>query len=199
MTTTQNTDQRFAWIAQHGGPVVDWDAPNNGFRHHVAGAGLMGWHASDSDSQAKASSLRKHVDEAHGTRMLELRVNSLASPSAKPVHWDSTLKVGQGRYVRTSGSATDFPTALAQVEAHAHESRQLAGLTWWCEAQDQWISWLGAFDLRATKIASSTKDPYWHFEVRGEAPTLEEAALLAVLGRLDVNGEQAAPKGGQGA
>lgn len=199
MTTTQDTDQRFAWIAQHGGPVVDWADPNTAYRHRVVGAGLVEWSASDSDGQDKALSLRKHVDEANGTRMLELRVFSHTSPGAKPVHWGSTLKVGEGRYVRASGSVADFPTALAHVETHVHESRQLGGLTWWRESEDQWISWLGAFNLSATKIAPTGKDPYWHFEVRGDAPTLEEAALLAVLGRLDMNGEQATLQGGQGA
>ncbi|MDP9897383.1 hypothetical protein J2W32_006460 [Variovorax boronicumulans] len=188
MNATQEIDPGFAWIAHHGGPAVDWADSINGHRHHVLGEGLAAWFASNSGEQGKPLGLSKHVDDANGTRMLELRAYNLTPPGAEPVHWGSTLRVGEGRYVRASGSAADFPTALAEVEAHRHESRQLAGLTWWCEAQYQWITWLGALSLRATQIASSTKDPYWHFEVRGEAPTLEEAALLAVLGRLNING-----------
>lgn len=90
--------------------------------------------------------------------------------------------------MRASGSAADFPAALAHVESHVHESRPLGGLTWWRESDDRWISWLGAFDLAATKITGSRNEPTWHFEVSGDAPTLEEAALPAALGRADMNG-----------
>jgi len=198
MTTAQATDPRFAWIAQHGGPVVDWADPKGAHRYRLMGEGLSEWFASDHYETDKATSISKHVDAAQGTRMQELRLATHAAPGAKPVHWTSTLKVGEGRYVRASAAAADFPTALAQVEAHAHESRQLGGLTWWRESEDRWISWLGAFNLAAAKITASGQDAYWHFEVRGDAPTLEEAALLAAMGRLDMNGEQATFKGGQG-
>ncbi|MDM0029108.1 hypothetical protein [Variovorax saccharolyticus] len=189
MTTAQDIDSHFAWVAQHGGPVVAWQDPRDIYRHGLVGEGLTGWFASDHSEPSKALSIRKHVDVAAGTRMLELRPANHAAPGAQPrVHWDSSLKVGEGRYVRASGSAADFPTALASVEAHAEEGRQLGGLTWWRESEDRWISWLGAFDLAATKLTGAGNEAYWHFEVRGNAPTLEEAALLAALGRLDAVG-----------
>jgi hypothetical protein len=33
----------------------------------------------------------------------------------------------------------------------------------------------------------SRDDPYWHFKVSGDAPTPEEAALLAAMGRPAMN------------
>lgn len=188
MTSLSGGDQRFAWIAQHGGPVVDWADSSSSYRHRVRGEGLSDWSASDNDNQDRPLGLSKHIGEANGTRMLELRVDSLAASGGKPVYWSSSLKVGEGRYVRASNSSADFPSALNDVEAHVHESRQLAGLTWWRESEDRWVTWLGAFDLSATRITSPSRGAYWHFEVRGDAPTLEEAALLAVLGRLDASG-----------
>lgn len=62
---------------------------------------------------------------------------------------------------------------MAQVEPHVHENRQRR-LSWWLESEDRWISWLGAFSLAATKITGAG-DSRWHFEVSGDAPTLEEA------------------------
>ncbi|MDM0029889.1 hypothetical protein [Variovorax saccharolyticus] len=44
---------------------------------------------------------------------------------------------------------------------------------------------VGRFDLAATKITGEGDEASWHFEVRGTAPTLEAAAALAALGRLD--------------
>lgn len=195
MTTTMNTDQRFAWVEQHGGPVVGWADPHSSYRHDVVGEGMTGWFASDRDSPNKALSISKHVEDDNGKRMLELRLASQASTGDKPVLWNSTLMVGKGRYVRVHGSAADFTSALALVESHAHESRLLGALTWWRESEHRWVSWLGAFDLATTKITPPGGDAYWHFEIRGDAPTLEEAALLAGLGRQDPN----AAVGGQDA
>jgi len=186
MTTEQNTNQDFAWIAQYGGPVVDWaDAPR---RHHVLGEGLADWFASEYDGQdGKPLDIRKHVEQANGMRMLELSLARHIAPGAKPqVRWHSTLKVNASRYVRVSGEAADFPTALEQVESHVHESRQLGGLIWWRESADRWISWLGAFTLSAVQLTGAREEPSWHFQVSGEAPTLEEAALLATMGRHDM-------------
>lgn len=183
MTTETVADQRFAWIAEHGGPVVGWDDPSATHRYGVSGDGLVGWSASALDSESRPLRLSKHIDEANGRRMLALGLYANAALNAGPVYWDSTLLVGEGRYVRASGSALDFPAALLLAETHVHESRQIGGLTWWCESATRWVSWLGAFDLYATKIDAQSQDPYWHFEVKGKAPTLEEAALLAVLGR----------------
>lgn len=189
-TIAEIADQRFAWVAQHGGPVVAWESSST-YRYGVVGEGLSEWHASDRDSSDKPLSLGKHVDGATGKRMLEIRLAYQPEATDKPVRWSAVLNVAEGRYVRADGTAADFPTALAQVEAHVHESRQIGGLTWWCESQDHWVSWLGAFNLKATRIDFSGKDPYWHFEVRGDAPTFEEAALLAVLGRSNMNDERA--------
>jgi hypothetical protein len=184
MTTETVADQRFAWIAEHGGPVVSWDG-----RYCVVGDGLVGWFAHDFGADSPVV-LNKHIDETNGTRMLALGLFVRAAPSTDPVYWNSTLKVGEGRYVRVRGSSPDFLAALSQAETYVHESRQMGGLTWWCESETQWVSWLGSFDLSARKIDGRDRDPYWHFEVKGEAPTLEEATLLAALGR-------AAEAGGQ--
>ena len=183
MTTEQVTDKRFAWITEHGGPVVGWDDARPGSRHSVMGDGLVGWFASALDSESRPLRLSKHIDETNGTRMLALGLYANAALNAGPVYWESTLKVGEGRYVRSSGSCPDFPSVLLLAETHVHESRQIGALTWWCESATRWVSWLGAFDLYATKIDAQGQDPYWHFEVKGKAPTLEEAALLATLGR----------------
>ncbi|MCR6481061.1 hypothetical protein NU688_33225 [Variovorax sp. ZS18.2.2] len=194
MTNAQDTDQRFAWIAQHGGPDVDWDEPNASYRHLIAGEGLSEWFASDRFKTDQATAINKHVDEDPHMRMLDLRSSAgRLATSVQSVFWSSTLKVSEGRYVRVCGDAADFPTALAQVEAYTHESRQMGGLTWWQETENRWISWLGAFNLSATRVAKWNEE-CWHFEVKGEAPTLEEAAMLATLGRLDMTGAA----GGQG-
>jgi hypothetical protein len=39
----------------------------------------------------------KHIDEAFGTRMPQLRVISLGSPAGEPAPWTSMLKMGEGR------------------------------------------------------------------------------------------------------
>lgn len=178
MTTETVADQRFAWIAEHGGPVVGWDG-----RHSVVGDGLVGWFTTDLGPDSRHLRLSKHIDETNGTRMLTLGLYANAARNAGPMYWESTLKVGEGRYVRSSGSSPDFPAALLRAETHLHESRQMGDLTWWCESETRWVSWLGPFDLSTTKIDGWGEDPYWHFEVKGRAPTLEEAALLAALGR----------------
>ena len=177
MTITQDTNPRFSWISEYGGPVVDW--ADSSRRHHVTGSGLSDWHASDYGPEEKHTSINKHVDETTGTRMLEIRPGY----EGKGVFWNSTLKVAEGRYVRWSKTADEFPEALAQCEAHTHESREIGGLTWWRESEGNWVSWLGAFSLSAVQITVPDREAYWHFQVRGDAPTLEEAALLASMGR----------------
>lgn len=169
-------DKGFEWITQHGGPVVRWDG-----RHAVLGDGLDGWWAMSSDPEPRPLELSKHIDQTNGTRMLQLGLRAYAAPNAGPMYWSSTLNVGKDRYVRVSGSAPDFPAALLLAEKHVHESRQIGSLTWWCESETRWVSWLGPFDLCTTKIEAQGRDPYWHFEARGQASTLEEAALLAVM------------------
>lgn len=183
MFTENAADQRFAWITQCGGPVVGWDNAHPGRRLAVVGVGLMGWFATDLDPVSRPFRLSKHIDESNGTRMLSLGLYANAALNAAPVYWESTFKVGEGRYVRASGSAPDFPAALLLAETHVHESRQMGGLTWWRESECQWVSWLGNFDLRTIKHETQGLDPYWLFEVKGRAPTFEEAALLATLGR----------------
>lgn len=169
-------DKGLEWITQHGGPVVRWDG-----RHAVVGDGLLGWWTMGLDPEPGPLELSKHIDETNGTRMLKLSLRTYSALNAGPVRWESTLKIGTGRYVRSAGYAPDFPTALSLAETHVHESREMGSLTWWCESETQWVSWLGPFDLRTTKIEAQGRDLYWHFEARGQAPTLEEAALLAVM------------------
>lgn len=180
MTSAHGGEPRFAWISQHGGPVVNWA---DAYRHRVTGGGLEGWSGSSSGDEDKPDELRKHVECAAGLRMLMVRLTTYASPGEGPIRWESTLKLADDRYVRTSGSAVDFSAALAQCEGHTHESRTIGALTWWRESKDHWVSWLGPFSLTARKFTRSGKDAYWRFESAGEASTLEEAALLASLGR----------------
>lgn len=177
-------DQRFAWIEKHGGPVVGWVEASK-FRHDVVGDGLMGWFSCDEESGATSISLSKHIDGENGLRMLGLSLQSNPALSSGPVHWSSTLRVGKSedRYVRARGYSPDFPTALSQAEGYSHESRQMGGLTWWLESEGVWVSWAGPFSLRALKMGWAGEDSYWRYEVYGDAPTLEEAAVLAVLGR----------------
>ncbi|MDD3610661.1 MAG: hypothetical protein PHI49_13035 [Halothiobacillaceae bacterium] len=187
MTTIQAPDPRFAWIKEHGGPVVDWEDPSSSHRHAVTAVGLDGWFTSDHLSGDRPAKLDKHIKGEKGLLMLGV---GLSHDQARPVHWSSVLKVTDQRYVRVSGTAQDFPSALAAAETHEHESRQFGGLTWWHEGGDCWVSWLGSFDLRATKISGhGEQEPYWLFERQGRAHTLEEAALLAALGGVTGGGE----------
>lgn len=182
MTNVQVGEPRFAWISQHGGPFVDWA---DAYRYGVTGGGLEGWSGSSTGDEGKPAELRRHVEGAAGLRMLRVSLAAYSSPGEGPVRWESTLKLADDRYVRAYGSADDFPTALAQCEGHTHESRQIGPLTWWRESEDHWVSWLGPFSLTAKKFKFAGKDACWRFESTGEASTLEEAALLASLGRTD--------------
>jgi hypothetical protein len=183
MTAEKNADKRFAWIAKHGGPIVDW-VEQSGPRFLAEGEGLTGWHAYERGASLRPSTLHKHTDVPNGTLILELRLARHAEPGGDPVQWDSTLKLADGRYVRSHGSAADFPKALSQVDQHVRERGQMGGSPRGVKSPDHWVSWLGAFSLSAVKVKGASEiAPYRHFQVRGDAPTFEETAQLATLGR----------------
>lgn len=173
MTIAKTPNPCFGWIAKFGGPVVDWA---DAHRFHIAGEGLSGWHALDHGPE-EATRIMKNLDEPTGSRRVEI------SPARDGVRlfWNSSLVVGEGRHVRGSGIVESFADALAQCETAVPESRQIAGLTWWKESEGHWVSWLGSFSLSAVLIRRDEAESYWHFQSTGNAPTLEEAALLATM------------------
>ena len=174
----------FAWVQQHGGPVVTWADAS---RHHdVEGAGLDGWWAHSFHDDRPHNALNKHREQAGC--LLSLELYPAFTANGEPLRWGSTLKVGEGRYVRAGGSAASFSEALSQCQAHEHQSRQIGSLTWWRESEDRWTSWLGPFTLKAMKISRAGAESCWHYQVDGDASSLEEAALLASLGRMPVAG-----------
>lgn len=170
-----------AWVDAHGGNTADWQCSATYAR---ATGDMDGWSAFLAMNNERPAGLSKHIQQNNGhTLMLKI---ALASEHAKangtPICWESTLNMGKGRYVRAYGYACDFPAALEAATGHHHESREIGGLTWWHESDDGWISWLGEMRLHAHQVAASVNEPaYWHFESSGNAPTLEEAALLAAM------------------
>lgn len=187
MTTTQATAEPcFGWIEERGGPAVTWA---EGSHHAVVGEGLVGWWSIGDRTRAEHLSIRKSIEGEAMPRTLEIYPIRNPTDPSKSVRWESSLKVGKDRYVRAHGTAPSFPEAVAMAEAYRHESRELGALTWWLESEDRWVSWLGPFGLEAMKITPSLGDnSYWHYQVSGNAQTLEEAALLASLGRVPGTG-----------
>lgn len=187
MTATQATAEPcFAWIEERGGPAVTW--ADSG-RHALSGDGLVGWWAFGSGAQREHESIRKSIEDEARPRSIEIYPIRNPSDQDGSVRWESSLNVGGDRRARAHGTARSFPEAVAIAEAYRHEIREMGGLTWWLESEDRWVSWLGPFNLEATKITPSLGgDSYWHYQVSGNAQTLEEAALLASLGRVPAAG-----------
>lgn len=181
MSTTYTPHEAIAWIDAHGGNTADWQCSASYAR---ATGSMDGWSAHLMMTGERPADLSKHIQQDNGhTLMLHIgQANQHAKTKGTPIHWESSLKVGEGRYVRASGYAPDFPAALEAATGYLHESRQIGSLTWWRESDGGWISWLGEMRLHTHLVTTSAHEAaYWHFESSGSAPTLEEAALLAAL------------------
>lgn len=181
MSANHTPHQAIAWIDAHGGCTADWQCTAT---YAYATGNMEGWSSCFVLRDGQTTELSRHIEQDNGHTLM-LRIG-LASEHAKakgtPIHWSSCLRVGEGRYVRAYGYAPDFPTAVAAATGHTHESRQIGSLTWWHESDGGWISWLGEMRLHAHHVTASAHDAaYWHFETSGNAPTLEEAALLAAM------------------
>ena len=172
-----------AWIDAHGGNTAEWQCSHN----YVRATGSMdGWsaHLGLGLCDDRPANLSKHIQHDNGhLHILEIALAGEHHESkGTPIRWGSTLNVGDGRYVRAYGYAPDFPSALQAVTSYQHEFRQIGSLTWWLESDGGWISWLGAMTMRARLVTARTDEPaYWHFETSGNAPSFEEAALLASM------------------
>lgn len=177
-------DEHLSWIATLGGPVVRWEDHHH-YSRTVIGEGLEGWsHDKPQEGIQLAGRLSKHIHTADGVLMLEVFASSAPDLNTLPLRWNSVLMVGDGRYVRRAGAARAFAEALAAVEAPQHERRSIGGLTWWQEDGERWVSWLGPYTLEAIRLAIAMGDQQpWHFRIMGQAQSLEEAAMLAALGR----------------
>lgn len=181
MSTTYTPHEDIAWVDAHGGNTADWRISATSAR---ATGSVDGWHAQLALSGYGPADLSKHIQQDNG-HMLMLNI-APASEHAKskgtPIYWSSTLKVGEGRYVSGTGYAHDFPAALEVATGYHHESREIGSLTWWRESDGGWLSWLGEMRLHTHLVpASSHGAAHWHFQISGDAPTLEEAALLAAM------------------
>ena len=181
MDKTHTPHPALAWIDAHGGCTANWQCSATYAR---ANGAMEGWRTYLAQSEDQPSELSQHIKQDNG-HMLMLNI-SLAREHVQlkgtPIHWGSTLHVGEGRYVRAYGYAIDFPAALEAATSYRHESQQIGNLTWWHESDGGWISWLGQMSLRAHQVTAFSSEPaYWHFETSGSASTLEEAALLAAM------------------
>jgi len=181
MSTPHTPHKELAWVDANGGSTADWQCSST----YARGAGSMdGWSACLFLNNGSSADLSKHIDLDNGhTRMLSIALAG-EHPKTKgtPIRWGSTLKVGEGRYVRAYGYSTGVPEAMESIASYQHESRQIGSMTWWLESDGEWISWLGGMTMRAHLVAAASGDPaYWHFETSGNAPSLEEAALLASM------------------
>ncbi|WP_146033758.1 hypothetical protein [Alicycliphilus denitrificans] len=168
-----------AWIDALGGSSASFEISS----HAAVGRDDMeGWGTSLTHLSRPEAEIRRHIERENGqVLMLNIGLQPVHPiTSTQRVRWGSTLKVGEGRYVRAHGDCADFPTAFQQVNAHQHASRVIGSLTWWQEGEkDSWVSWIGAARLEAMRMAHGQEG--WYFSVHGEAPTLEEAALLASI------------------
>lgn len=181
MSIPHTPHKDIAWVDTHGGNTADWQCSATYAR---ATGSMDGWSAYLMMGSERPAELSKHIQLDNGhTLMLSIGpASEHAITKGTPIHWASSLCVGEGRYVRASGYAPDVPTALEAAEGYLHESRKIGSLTWWRESDGGWISWLGGMRLHTHLVtASSHEPPYWHFESSGDAPTLEEAALLAAM------------------
>lgn len=181
MSTPYTPHKDIAWIDAHGGSTADWQCSAS---YASATGNMEGWSAYLELSSGRPADLSKHIEQDNGHRLM-LNI-TLACEHARsngtPICWSSSLVVGVGRYVRAYGYAPDFPAAVEAATGYHHESRQIGGLTWWHESDGGWISWLGEMRLHAHLVTPSAHEAaYWHFQTSGDAPTLEEAALLAAM------------------
>ncbi len=165
----------FQWIEAAGGPRVTCAD-----KHRIDG--MPGWWT----FTGRRASLNRHIETDCGTLML-----TMGPDSGGGVAWESTLKVGEGRYVRRHGAAASFNEARAAVESLVHEPREIGGLTWWAEGLDHWTTWIGSVVINARKVDYGSlrglreePPPPWHFEISGNAETFEEAAAIAAMGRI---------------
>ena len=94
----------------------------------------------------------------------------------------STKKTRKREFLEQMQLVVPWRDLVEAATSYRHESQQIGSLTWWRESEENWVSWLGEMSLRAHQVtASANEPPYWHFEASGNAPTLEEAALLASM------------------
>ena len=179
-TTEKNDSSPLDWIAACGGLIEDFEIREN----FAIGQGQMtGWGASLLLSHQKHAEVSKHIHQEDG-RLLMLSIAPLTDDhpvlsKGLRVRWESTLLVSEGRYVRCGGYATDFPNARDAIVTHQHECRTIGSLKWWKASDNHWLSWLGSTKLEAQRFDGS--ESRWHFSASGEAPSLEEAALLASI------------------
>lgn len=172
-------DNPIAWIDAMGGSAESFEITS----HVAVGREDMdGWSAYLHLLNKPNAEIIRHIPRENG-QVLMLSIGAVTGaehPGAgQQVYWNSTLKVSGGRYVRGGGYCADFPTAFKEVNAYQHESRAIGAMTWWKEPHDRWVSWLGETRLEANLIKGDP--PKWIFNVSGEAPTFEEAALLASI------------------
>lgn len=177
--STEHKDP-LAWIKELGGQDFEFE-----IRHGYArGTGALdGWSASETPyPHYPHNELSKHI-ELPGGRVLMLSIHPAhksVATNGDLVAWSSILRVSEGRYVRAHGKAKNLHAALAEVTQFAHVSRDIGGITWWQESEGRWISWIGGNTQRAMLIAALGDLPaHWKFEINGEAPSFEEAALQA--------------------
>ncbi|WEE79415.1 hypothetical protein LZ683_08675 [Comamonas testosteroni] len=176
------THEAIAWIAAHGGRDLDFQQRGD----YLRGAGAMeGWSTYLFQGGHQQTGISKHLDlELNQILMLEIFPDRSRMTDALPIRWNSVLKIADARYVRVHGQAHDFPSALVQAESYVHESRQISALTWWKQSDKNWVSWLCNTQMEVRLVTTTSEPngtPYWHFEVSGDAPSLEEAALMASM------------------
>lgn len=181
MSTTYTPHEDIAWVDAHGGNTADWRFSPTSAR---ATGSMDGWHAQLGLSGYGPANLTKHIQQDNGY-LLMLSINPASAydkTKGTPIYWSSCLKVGEDRYVRAHGYAPDFPAAVEAATDYHHESREMGNLTWWHESDGGWISWLGEMRLHTHLVpAGSHAAAHWFFQISGDAPTLEESALLAAM------------------
>lgn len=99
MSTPHTPHKEIAWVDAHGGSTADWQCSPTFAR----GAGSMGgWSACLALNNGRSADISQHIDLENGhTLMLNIALAG-EHPKTKgtPIRWGSTLRVGEGRYVR---------------------------------------------------------------------------------------------------